>query len=375
MQHLTLEQLAKYREGRLPGGLLLDADDHIARCEQCRGLLLESASASAQLAAVSQALKGTVDLSAFHLSYQELQDHVEGKTPQAKVEQIEAHLRECESCRLELQDLREFAASLKVTRMPSPKRNRYLLLLPIAAAILMAVALMPSHPKAPVFAISLHEGNAVLALDTAGQPVCPANIQPADCQTLASVLRDRKLMVPAQEELRSSRAALLSAGDAPAAFHVVGPVGKVVLSDRPEFNWQASPGAKSYRVEIFDVNYDPVLTSPELTATSWRPEKALERGKVYAWQVTATGKGDSATAPKPPDPEARFEIVSPRDAEAIEAARKLNPPSHLLLAAKLAAAGLCQEAQAELAILASANPASPIPAQIREDLDKRCTVN
>ena len=134
-------------------------------------------------------------------------------------------------------------------------------------------------------------------------------------------------------------------------------------------------GAKTYRVEVFDVNYSPVAASPPLTATSWTPEKPLERGKVYAWQVTATGKGEPAAAPKPPDPEARFEIVSARDAAGIDQARKLTPPSHLLLATKLAAAGLCQEAQSELAALASANPASPVPAQIREDLAKRCNVN
>ena len=375
MQHLTMDQLAKYREGRLSGEPLLAADDHIAACGDCRSSLLASSTAATQLSAVAQTLISTTDLSTFHLSYQDLQDHLEKKTSQERVALIETHLRECAACRAELQDLREFAASLKVTVMPSPKRNRYLLLLPIAAAILMAVVLFPSHPKAPVFALSLHEGNALLALDTAGQPVCPANIAPADCQTLASVMRDRKLPVPVQEELRSSHAALLSAGDDREPFHVVGPVGAAVLSDRPEFRWQARAGAKSYRVEIFDVNYNPVATSPVVTATSWTPEKPLERGKVYAWQVTATGSGEPITAPKPPDPEARFAVVGAAQAEAIEQARKLNPPSHLLLATRLAAAGLCQEAQAELALLASANPASPVPAELTADLAKRCTVN
>ena len=352
VQHLTLDQLANYREGRLTGELLLAADDHIAACMQCRGLLLEDSSASAQLVAVVQSLRDTTDLSVVHLSYQDLQDQLEGTTPSEKAAQVEAHLRECSSCRLELQDLREFSSGVSssankvtasnVTSIARPRRSPYLLLLPLAAAIFLAAVIFRSHPNpAPVYAVSLHEGTSLLALDTAGQPVCPANVSPADCQTLAAILRDRQLPVPAQNELRSSHAALLSAPSSSTAeseaFHVVGPVGTAVLSDRPQFQWQQRPGAKTYRVEIFDVNYNPVLASPAVASTSWTPEQPLERGKVYAWQVTAAGKGAPLTAPKPPDPEARFEIVS--------------------------------------ASAASANPASPIPTQIREDLAKRCTAN
>jgi hypothetical protein len=375
VEHLTLDQLVQYREGRLSGASLLAADDHIAACEPCRRALSQSPAAVTQLAEIAESLARTVDLSAFHLSYQDLQERVDGCTPSDRVAQIEAHLGECAFCRLELEDLRSFSASLKVTRMPARKAKGWLPFLPVAAAVLAAVILTRPHPQVPASQASVPRKSASSAVNTADLAACPEGAAPSDCELLAQVVRDGALPVALRKDLRGNRSALLSGSPEGESFRVTSPVGEVVLANRPEFRWQARTGATSYRVEVFDLSYTLVTASPKLTATSWTPNKPLDRGKTYAWQVTAAGKGEPVTAPKPPDPEARFEVVSTREAAAIEQARKLSPPNHLLLAAKFAAAGLCKDAQSELGELATANPASTLPAQLRQDLAKRCPVD
>jgi hypothetical protein len=130
-----------------------------------------------------------------------------------------------------------------------------------------------------------------------------------------------------------------------------------VVSDRPLFRWQPSPGATHYVVAIFDEDFRRAAESPAVTATEWQPENPLPRTRVLNWQVTATGGGRTVRAPQPPAPEARFEIVSAASAAEIETARRDHPANHLLLAVLLSRAGAVDEAAHELDALAQTDPA------------------
>ncbi|MEO8033669.1 MAG: hypothetical protein ABI837_04505, partial [Acidobacteriota bacterium] len=82
---------------------------------------------------------------------------------------------------------------------------------------------------------------------------------------------------------------------------------------------------------------------------SWTPDTDLPPGRALSWQVTVYGKGGATTIlPEPPDPPARFGIVSPAAASEIDAARRARPEDHLLLGLLYARAGILAEAVREL---------------------------
>jgi hypothetical protein len=138
------------------------------------------------------------------------------------------------------------------------------------------------------------------------------------------------------------------------------PIQAKVLSDRPVFTWQAYQGATSYQVLVTKEALDPLVRSGRITATRWQPGTALPRGSTLLWQVRAWRGAEMVSAPAPPAPPARFEIVAERIAERLAELRNSPRPSHLLAAVICAREGLRDEAADELQVLARENPDSPL---------------
>jgi hypothetical protein len=377
-QHLSDDQLAKYRLGKLAGSALLAADDHIVLCEECRKKAAEGSSVESKWANLAESIRQTGEFGTPHISYEQLQAYVDRTATPSDAAQLESHIRECGNCRAEVEDLQQFSASLKVKPTPAARYQRYMVLGTIAAALVIGVIgaflVWPGRTGIKL-AISLRDGGSVIGLDNDGRLSVPAGIPDSDRQALVTALRERTIPVSITENLRSNRSVLLGSVRDENKFRVVRPVGEVVLDDKPEFRWQPLKAARSYRVEVFDSNYNLAVSSPGITGTSWTPDRALQRQKIYVWQVTAKGNGVSSKAPQPPEPEARFQIVGAGEAEGIERARSLTPPGHLLLAIRFANAGLCREALGEISALESANPTSPVLAQIRSNLAGQCKVD
>jgi hypothetical protein len=103
-------------------------------------------------------------------------------------------------------------------------------------------------------------------------------------------------------------------------------------------------------------------------AAVWVPEVSLPRQRPLLWQVTEIRNGARITAPAPPEPSPRFEIVSAEDARRITESRAINPPSHLLLAILYSQAGLRREAASEIEALSSLNPSSALASSLRQSL-------
>jgi hypothetical protein len=171
---------------------------------------------------------------------------------------------------------------------------------------------------------------------------------------------------PILDRLISKRGVLLGPSAEAKGFELTSPMGTAVLADRPLFQWKAASGATQYVVAIFDENFDKVGESPAISATEWQPERALPRGRIYNWQVTATIGGKTEHAPTPPAPEARFQVVSQEIADGIETARHEHPANHVLLAALYAKAGAVMDAGKELDQLAASDPATA--AALRQSL-------
>lgn len=368
MKHLSSDQLAKLREGALPGSELLPADDHLAVCGECREKLAALSTAASAWTELAGGMRAAALAAETHLSFESLQAYVDGTGLQAERMRIESHLLACGSCRDEAADLKDFAAAVKA---PRATYTRLLIFGPIAAVLLLGVLLLKPHEHSTQFAVSLRDGGKTVGLDRQGRLVGADLAGAGERDTIAAMLREGRITVTVPQGLRGKQSVLLGAESTERRFRVLSPLGEVVLQDAPEFRWEAFAHARAYRVQVFDGDYQPVANSSEIAGTSWNPERPLERGKRYVWQVTAIGSGSPVKAPQPPDAEARFEVVASADAAAIEQARQ-GSAGHLQMAALYAHAGLCREALVEIDALERENGGSPLLQQIHASIAGPC---
>lgn len=374
--HITLEQLDSLRKRTLSGPALLAVDDHLAACPVCRARAGSDA-ALEPLQQVFQGLDSALDV-ASHPGREELADYVDSRQTPAARARIDAHLLSCESCRADVSDLSDFRKQIQ----SAPPRRQWLgPAIGIAASIAVAVVLFEtaqgpkSMQKAAVVApavkpwqVALNDGGSRVGLDPQGAFVWTADMSAADRELVENSLRSGAFTVGSIRGPVTSAGVLRGDGTRAATFRVLTPVGSVVFSQRPELHWEAFPDATSYRVTVFDANFDEVASSPELHDTHWTVTKALARGRSYAWQVTALAGGKSVRSPQPPDPEARFKVLDAATAAGLEPMIAQARPSHLLIAAKMAAVGLKDEAREQLDALAAENPDAAIVGKLRESL-------
>src|SRR5215470_3662581 len=118
-EHLSVEQITSYRERRASPAELLQVDDHISQCAECRERLSSASDLRTALqAARSRLMSGhEPDLSderggspqlvskSEHLAYEQLEAYVDGKMSRAARRIAETHLKACQLCSEELRDL------------------------------------------------------------------------------------------------------------------------------------------------------------------------------------------------------------------------------------------------------------------------------
>ena len=339
--HLTEEQFAQYRSRRLAPLELLAVDDHIAQCAPCRDRLFGLERAGSQLRQLRASL-------AQHLTYDQVAACARGPFPPDAAQ----HLKECDMCRAEVDDLRQFRTEI-VTAPPVPIRMpvRAIPWLAAAAALLLAAGitflmLRPGAVPAPP--------QVAVAPKTSEPP-----LSPEDREAVQLALASHKLeRPPILDRLITRRGILMGPNGGAPSFDLTGPQGTAILTDRPVFQWTPAEGASHYQVAIYDENFEKVMEGPAVPGTEWQPGQPLPRDRVLNWQVTAAVRGKTIHAPVPPAPEARFLIVSQETAGQIQTARRDHPENHVLLAALLARAGMLADAQKELDELAATDPAT-----------------
>ncbi len=372
--HLSDEIVKGYRAKSLPVSELLAVDDHLAECEACRRRAGADAAGSAWAQIEAQLRAGPV-LDVRHLSYGQISSYVDETLPADQRAAARLHLAECDACTREVKDLQGFAQQFERAPIPIRARRSWTWggAAAIAAAMLLAAVLWKSPaPHGPVKGtpaarLTLQDGSGSLGLDSRGRLFGSA--AGADPEAVKSALESGRLALAIPPGVQTKSSVLLGPETPQATFRVLNPVAEAVTADRPRLIWEALTGATGYQVQIFDTDYQPVAGSSVIPATTWQPEKPLKRGRIYAWQVVAIRKGDRITAPRTPQPEARFQVLDEATATRIQAARSAPNPSHLALAILLAQAGARQEARQELAELARRNPNAPIVAALGKSLE------
>ncbi len=215
---------------------------------------------------------------------------------------------------------------------------------------------IPGAPSSMI--ITLNDGAGQVTLDEAGNV---AGVLPPFQQTVGQTLRTGRIEMPQMlAELIGKSSALMGPADEGHPFALLGPVGTVVMSDRPTFRWGALGGADSYAVRIYDADFNEVAVSPQLSGTALTATRALERGLTYSWQVTARVGDKEVISPVKPAPEARFMVLDQAKANELAKAENASAGSHLTLGILYAQAGLLDDAERELQALLSANPQSSL---------------
>jgi hypothetical protein len=209
--------------------------------------------------------------------------------------------------------------------------------------------------------LTLNDGGGRVTLDGEGNLAGVGALPPAQQEIVKAALKTGKAVNSSALAGLGGRGGTLM-GDAGAgeSFALKSPAAVVVEGARPTFRWDALGGATSYRVTVYDSNFNAVATSPPLSAQAWTIPDALARGAIYSWQVTATKDDREIKSPKPPAPEAKFKVLEAAKAGELQRARRANPRSHLTLGILYAQAGLLDAAERELRALLGANPQSDV---------------
>jgi anti-sigma factor RsiW len=167
------------------------------------------------------------------------------------------------------------------------------------------------------------------------------------------------------------------------------PVGTVVLSTRPEFEWTPVDNATGYRVTVYNSAMEEVAESGLISKAEWMPPQPLSRGKTYQWQVQALdGEEEIARAPRLPAPEAKFHVLDKQMTARVERLerkyasspaagtnRSEDEPgsayaSALILCVSYAEAGLLDDAERESLRLVALDPDSPLAQELRQSIRK-----
>jgi hypothetical protein len=417
--HLSQVQVERYCLQILPPAELLEVSDHLEECEQCRRQVETRLDDSAFFAIRSEIFGDeavhSLSPAPAHLTFEKTSQYIDGKLPADKIQELTDHLTRCEECALAVKRLRAFkddiAPELRQTfrpaitaawprkgwRRPGSSRRSFSLTSPSLAfgVSLMVLVLAGTawlilrtsreepirkdesasttspptpakEPPVPLLA-QVNDGEGRIALDTEGRLSGANQLPSAYQQMIKEALTNPRIEPsPLLKGLSRPPSALMSIGKSEVEFSVIGPVGKVLLTDRPTFRWSKLKGTSAYAVEVFDNKLNLIVSSPRLVANSWTISKPLARGVVFAWQVKAFKDGEEITAPRPPSPQAKFRILDKTAADDLTEARQAFSSSHLLMGLLYAREGLLEEAQAEFQSLERKNPNSEIVRKLLE---------
>ena len=370
-RHPDSDVLRAFRQHRLAGAAVAEVARHVGQCGQCA-----KAEASAGRTAL-EALAGPEP----HLSDEELDVLVDqrGSHP---------HLEICAMCRAEVEDLRRFEWSgglqpAESSRPANAGRYTWLIAATIAFAVVAlstialllrrttpnAVPMTVSNPPAPAapaavtppaprVVASLVDGAGRIALREDGTIAGVALGSPRDAEEARAALSGRAISIPTF--IAAMPGAVRGGAASADPLRAVAPFRSAVMEPRPRFSWTPVRGARSYRVAVFDADYEEIARSEALTRTSWTPPKPLPAGVALSWHVVADTGADEISSAGSDRAEAVFRVLTPKEAAEVEQGVAGYRDSHLMRGLLYSRRGLLHDAEREFRALAQQNPDSPI---------------
>ena len=418
MEHLTQKQIEDYSQHRLSATELLTVGDHVAACEACRLQVEAGMNGNAAFFALHGDTFG--EALSEHLTAEQTAEYVDKNLSGESLQMVTDHLAGCEQCVFAVEDLRAFrneiapsldrgyeptivsssptkeswfrrlASSFRVSPVPAfggaalavlllavvawlvwraPKEQQPEIVAvpsPVVQPSPSVEAVQPQPTQTAAVVAQVNDGGRVLTLDQEGKLSGADDLPAAYRDLLTKALSTQRIEKSSQlQGLTRPPSSLMSSDDQKDQFSVIEPAGRVLLTDKPAFQWSPLEGATGYVVEVYDEQFKSVATSPQVSSPSW--STTLPRGHVYSWQVKAIKDGQETTSPRPPAPQARFRVVDQTKANEIAQATRAYGSSHLTMAVLYADAGLLKEAEQELRQLRRTSPelASKLLRQVR----------
>lgn len=334
--HPTAEQMDRYRRGTAAPEELLSVDEHVAECDRCHAAVDRGR-------AEEIVITVPPDEETDHLTYDEMEQWVDGRLSDVDRELIEGHIDGCERCRLELDDLRQASKAL-----PSRKTSGQRWMLPAAAVVALAIAGLwfVMRREAPVSQPTVQPRAAV---ETPPSSALPDALQ----AHVAEVLRTGRLRRPEiLTTLSPATVPLRGEESSGTVFSLVEPIRTVIREPRPQFAWTPVASASAYSVAVADAPSGEVVANGSTEEPFWRPGTPLEHGRTYSWQVTARRGDQTITAPRPPAPEALFHVATRSQIEKLNTLQRQLRDDRLSLGILFAEEGLLDEAERELELAA-----------------------
>ncbi len=424
--HLSEMKIKELLDSKVTGTELLEIDAHLSECADCAERT--AAVAGERMPVLGPAIDGGSD---DHLPYETLESYLDSKLPDVEREIADVHMRVCEDCKGQFEDLSALRAELEAENrtdphLPKPSevqesprktgaggsRAFWRFLVPAFGVVAVVIAAAfwyvnsgresagPGPVTSPVPTLS--PGGSLpspQASETSAGPDEQAVPTPmpeiaaslvdtgGKIEVLADgritglkdsrfegdvrrALLEGKLTVDGTgSDLRQGSGKLMGPGEG-VPFALSSPVGLVIEASAPLFRWSALEGAENYRVEVFDERFNKLIESPDLKGTEWRASKPLPRGQVLRWQVIAAKDGNSMRSPTRPAPDARFKVITSSNAKLIGEARNAGRSS-LLLGIAYAKAGLLPEAEKEFSSLVRKNPNSSVARKLLQQVRSR----
>lgn len=289
-----------------------------------------------------------------HPKYEQLEALVDDRLDAIDREWVVSHVEACEICREDVGDLAQVRLSLDArattgtaaaTRMPRAGRlgKQAIQVGAVAAGVVLAIWVIGR--------LSSPEFNTPMVSPTPAPGAVPT-LAPISILTdderrgVEGALESGRVEWPPNVDLLLGHTGiLLGPEESPPAFRPIAPAGTAVVTPRPEFSWTPSAGATTYSVAVFDERFNEVAASGPISRASWTPERDLPRGGILAWQVSATSPQGTLTSPAPPQPEARFLVLTPAAAADVAGQRTRLSGEPVALGLALARVGLFAEAE------------------------------
>jgi hypothetical protein len=237
----------------------------------------------------------------------------------------------------------------------------------LSAGVNLAAGAAP-RPASRVV-LSLNDGANVVTMDSSGRLAGLESLSQSHERLVKTVLAAGRVKTPPLlARLMTRRRTLMGAGRDADPYPLLSPVGTAVAGERPTFRWRALDRATSYVVSVYDTKMNEVVASHSLQEKEWTTTLPLRRGEIYTWQVRAARDGAEIKLPAPDLPDAKFMVIGTSTARELESARGVYGSSPLALGILYANAGLLDEAGREIEAVVRANPQSRLAEQLLNSL-------
>jgi anti-sigma factor RsiW len=385
--HLNEEQVRSYRDRSLAPADLLRASGHIAECGECRARVAPPGDLYSNVEALRRALEAE-SVPPAHLTYDEIAAYVDGQAAAGQTAHVEAHARECPLCAADIAQIKALTQEMESSRHQPILRPQSvadfvrslftwkgsLTLAAAAAGVFLVVFLLQKPANPPVTArlpqaaapsavaqvAAIHDGSRTISLAVDGSVSGLETLSPSWRASIGRVLAQREIPAPGiLADLTRKDGVLLGGSTEASAVVLLGPLGIVVETQRPLFQWKPVAAAE-YRVSVYNAAYDRVAVSDWTSATEWQAPSPLPRGGRYSWQLNVRLNGQEQTVPAPPAPEARFRVLDAAGEAGLASLKATAGDSHLVLGVAYAQAGMLDDAARELRVVRDENPESPV---------------